>query len=117
MPQTAIEKCRESMKQCVNWLMQTEHREKARALCDEMNRAFTEHPREAGETYWTHLWFTTTMSARFLYTTAVIMIHGLFPFLLTRAASDATEETYRIMKSRIPKSRRAELDAYDDYSV
>lgn len=99
------------------WATREEHRARARQLRDEVNRAFTEHPHEAGETYWTHLGFTTRMSARFLYTTCVIMMHGLFPFLLIRAASDATEETYRIMKSRIPKARRDAIDSADDYSV
>lgn len=112
-----IERCKTKAKQCCMWLTRAEHREKARALYDEVSKAFTEHPRDAGETYWTHLRFTTCMSARFLYTTVVIMVHGFLPFLLTRAASDEIEATYRIMKTRIPKSRRAELDAYDDYSV
>lgn len=108
---------RDFVKRTCTWVMCEKHRALARQLYNDVNRAFNAHPQDAGETYWTHLWFTTTMSARFLYTTVVIMIHGLFPFLLTRAASDATEETYRIMKSRIPQSRRDELDAYDDYSV
>jgi hypothetical protein len=96
---------------CWRWLSREEHRRRARQLRDEVNKAFTEHPREAGETYWTHLWFTSKVSARFLYTTIVIMIHGIFPFLLTRAASNATEETYRLMKTRIPKDRRDALDS------
>lgn len=106
-------------KRYLAWVMRSEHRARARELGQELNKAFTEHPHEAGETYWQHLWFTTTMSARFLYTTIVIMIHGIFPFLLTRAASDEIERTYRIMKTRIPKSRREEIDAiYDhDYHV
>lgn len=100
-----------------NWLTREEHRTRARALKEEINRAFTEHPHDTGETYWQHLWFTTTMSARFLCTTIVIMIHGIFPFLLTRTASDQIEATYRTMKSRIPKSRREQIDNTDDYCV
>lgn len=85
---------------------------KARTECQ---LAFTEHPRLTGETYWQHLWFTLTMSARFIYVTVVLSIHGLFPFLLTRAASHQIEVVYAIMKTRIPKARRDEIDL--DYSV
>ncbi len=110
---------REQMQRVKAWLLRDEYRARARELGQELNKAFTQHPQDTGETYWQHLWFTTTMSARFLYTTIVIMIHGIFPFLLTRAASDEIERTYRIMKTRIPKSRREEIDAiYDhDYHV
>lgn len=107
----------ETLRRGCAWLLRQEHRAKARELGSEINRAFTEHPHDAGETYWGHLWFTTTMSARFLCTTIVIMIHGIFPFLLTRTASDVIESTYSTMKNRIPKSRRDALDAGDDYSV
>lgn len=101
------------------WILREEHRAKARQLREDVNRAFTEHPESTGETYFEHLWFTTKMSARFLFTTVVIMIHGIFPFLLTRTASQQIEKVYAIMKSRIPKSRRDALDASNsnDYSV
>jgi hypothetical protein len=45
----------------------------------------------------------------------VLMIHGLFPFLLERAASKQIERVYRIMKTRIPKAQRDVIDA--DYTV
>ena len=102
---------RQKMQQWLAWLTRDEHRAKARALREEVNRAFTEHPSDAGETYWQHLWFTSCMSARFLYTTIVIMIHGMFPFLLTRAASDQIEAIYRVLKTRIPKSQRDIIDS------
>ncbi len=106
---------RELWQQCVDWLTCEERTAKARALRAEVSKAFTEHPESTGETYWEHLWFTSTMSARFLSATIVIMIHGIFPFLLTKAASNQTEAIYRIMKDRIPKSRREEIDL--DYHV
>ncbi len=81
---------------------------------DELHRVFTEHPADTGETYPQHLWFTTKMSARFLFTMLVLFIHGLFPFLLTRTASKQIEQVYRTMKTRIPKNRREEIDADDD---
>lgn len=98
-----------------HWLLSERHKRRAAALADEVERAFTEHPHATGESYWQHLWFTTQMAVRFLYTMLVLLIHGLFPFLLTRAASTQIEAVYRIMKTRIPKDR---LDAIDmDYQV
>lgn len=97
------------------WLTRAEHRAKARAMRDEVARAFTEHPEATGETYLEHLWFTTKMSARLFYAMVVLLIHGLFPFLLLRAASNQIERIYSIIKTRIPKARRDEIDI--DYSV
>lgn len=97
------------------WLLRAEHRQKAQELKEQARKAFTEHPEETGESYLEHLWFTTKMSLRFIYTTVVLIIHGVFPFLLTRAASSQIEVVYRIMKSRIPQSRREVIDADPDY--
>ncbi len=110
-----VQMMRESWEKLCTWLGREESRAKARELRAEVVKAFTEHPEATGETYWQHLWFTSSMSARFLFTTIVIMIHGIFPFLLTRAASNQTEAIYRIMKERIPKSRRDVIDL--DYHV
>ena len=96
------------------WITREEHRQKAKEIRAKLHRAFTEHPADTGETYPQHLWFTTKMALRFLYTMLVLLIHGMFPFLLTRAASSQIEQVYRIMKARIPKNRREEIDADDD---
>lgn len=93
------------------WVLREEHRTKARELKAQAKKAFTEHPEATGESYLQHLWFTIKMSLRFIYTTIVLMIHGLFPFLLERAASTQIERVYRIMKTRIPQSRREAIDA------
>ena len=97
------------------WLGRDEHRQRARALRADVNRAFTEHPHETGETYLQHLWFTLRMAARFIYTTTVLLIHGVFPFLLTKAASTQIEIVYKIMRARVPKARREAIDL--DYQV
>lgn len=76
---------------------------------------FTHHPEETGETYLQHLGFTLRMGARFIYTTTVLIIHGLFPFLLTRAASRQIEIIYTIMRARVPKARRDAIEL--DYQV
>lgn len=106
---------RKTYDDCRNWLLHPERKQKAAELGAEVNRAFTEHPHDTGESYWEHLWFTIRMCGRFLYATTVLMVHGLFPFLLTRAGSTQIERIYRIMKSRIPKARRDQIDL--DYHV
>lgn len=108
---------REWYRRGIAWVTREEHRARARNLKEELNRAFTEHPHDTDETYFEHLWFTIKMSARFLYTLVVLIIHGIFPFLLQRDASIQIEKVYRIMKSRIPKSRRDAIDADIDYMV
>lgn len=98
----------------ITWLSPMQ-KAKLRAWCTHTCRAFTQHPEQTGESYWQHLWFTLTMCSRFIYTTIVLITHGLFPFLLTTAASKEIEKVYRIMKTRIPKAQRDAIDA--DYSV
>jgi len=68
-----------------------------------LKRAFTEHPRSAGESYLQHWRFTTIMSMRMAFVSFAIMIHGFFPFLFTRTASNNIEKIYHIMKTRVPK--------------
>jgi hypothetical protein len=101
---------KDMLKQCFAWVTREQHRAKARAWRSEIATAFTEHPSDTGETYLEHLWFTSKMATRFLYAVLVLAIHGIFPFLLTQAASKQIEIIYGIMKLRIPKSRRDILD-------
>lgn len=104
-------------RQSMAWILREEHQKKARELKSQLHTAFTEHPEETGESYLQHLWFTFTMSMRFLFTMVVLIIHGLFPFLLMRTASKQIEMVYGIMKSRIPRSRREIIDAGTDPSI
>jgi hypothetical protein len=92
-----------------------EHQQKARELAADVERAFTEHPHDTGETYLQHLWFTVKMAARLLFTTVVLTIHGLLPFVLVKTASTQIERVYRIMRGRVPKARRDAIDV--DYQV
>lgn len=62
--------------------------------------AFTEHPRQTGETYIQHLCFTVGMSARFLLCWAALIVHGVFPFLLTHTVSRQMEKIHEVLKSR-----------------
>jgi len=93
-----------------NWTLQDKYKAKVVQLRADVEKAFTEHPESTGETYLQHLWFTTKMAGRFVYTSLVIVFHGLFPFLCVRTASNQIEQVYRIMKTRIPVKRREEID-------
>jgi len=73
-------------------------------------RLFTEHPSEAGETYFQHLIFTIFTALLVVFCGIVIFIHGIFPFIFTKTASSQVEKIYLLLKKRIPKSRRDELD-------
>lgn len=99
----------------VAWVTREEHKQRAIEIRGQVEKAFTEHPHATGETYLEHLWFTIKMTARLLYSALVLLIHGLFPFLLVRAASSQLERIYVIMKSRITPSRRSIIDT--DWSL
>lgn len=95
------------------WVMRDAHKQRAREFSAEVKQAFTEHPHATGETYLQHLCFTVKMAGRFFYTTTVLLIHGIFPFLLVKAASAQIEIIYKIMRNRVPKDRRDAIDAID----
>lgn len=108
--ETAKQKAAQLFEESRAWVMQEEHQKKAKEIKEKVEKAFTEHPHQTGETYWEHLKFTTTMTSRLAYTSFVLFVHGLFPFLFTREASIQIEKAYGIMKSRIPKQRLEEID-------
>ncbi len=93
-----------------DWTVSKSYKKRALQWRMDVEKAFTEHPEATGETYGEHLWFTLKMAGRFIFTSAAITLHGVFPFLCTRTASIQIEQVYRIMKSRIPKKRREEID-------
>ena len=74
-------------------------------------------PAQTDETYLQHLWFTTFTSLRFIVISILLFLHGLFPFTFTRTASRQIERIYVIMRARIPKSRRTEIDSAYDYDI
>lgn len=94
----------------VSWVSREEHKKKAIEIRDQVEKAFTDHPQEAGENYLEHLWFTITMTSRLIYSAIVLLIHGIFPFLLVRTASTQIVRIYVIMKSRIPSKQRTLID-------
>lgn len=73
---------------------------------------FVKHPAETGESYLEHLWFTIGMSSRFVVVGALLLTHGIFPFLFTRTASGRIEKIYSVMKERKLKTGNT-ADMYD----
>ena len=71
-------------------------------------RPFTDHPAEAGETYFEHLRFTLMMSSRLIYTTLALLLHGLFPFLCTHTASKQITRIWDIVKARSLRQKSAQ---------
>lgn len=111
MPADIINSIERWCEQGFRWLTQDRHKQKAIDLRDQMERAFTDHPKETGETYLKHLWFTVKMTSRMVFTALLLFIHGMFPFLLTRAASTQFEKMYQILRSRIPEARRNQINS------
>jgi uncharacterized NAD(P)/FAD-binding protein YdhS len=107
---TLIARMRIVVREATTWAFKDQHKQTAIKLRDEALKSFTQHPEATGETYLQHLWFTIKMSVRFAYTSSVILLHGVFPFLCVRTASNQIEVVYRIMKSRIPAPRREAID-------
>lgn len=73
---------------------------RAKDACRKIACAFRDHPQEAGENYFQHLSFTLGMAARLLWTAILLLLHGLFPFMLCRAASDRMKHCQEILIKR-----------------
>lgn len=71
--------------------------------------AFTDHPREAGESYWQHLCFTVGMAGRLFACCFLLIIHGILPFTLTHAASAKMKKCQHILAERAARTGYDEL--------
>lgn len=91
------------MEKLWQWLVQEKHRAWVRAVGAKLYHAFNDHPHAAGETYWKHFWFTMGMALRFIKIAAAIIVHGIFPFLCTRTASNEVKRIYGVMVARAPE--------------
>lgn len=97
-------KLRTVIDKTVNWVLQEKHKQKAHQLRQEVEKAFTEHPKTAGETYLQHLRYTAKMSLHLAFVGGALITHGLFPFLFTRTASKEIENIYLSMRKRASKA-------------
>jgi hypothetical protein len=64
-------------------------------------RAFTEHPRSVGESYWEHMGVALSFAGALALGALASLVHALFPFLCTRTGSDIVLRLHqRVMKRR-----------------
>lgn len=75
-----------------------------KSLKDVICAAFTEHPRQAGETYWQHFRFTIGMAWRLGIISILLIAHGILPFTLTHAASYRLQKCQRILADRAART-------------
>lgn len=74
-----------------------------------LHSAFTDHPREAGESYWHHFCFTVGMSGRLFVCSFLLLIHGILPFTLTHVPSSKIKKCQRILSDRAARTGYDEL--------
>ena len=70
---------------------------------------FTRHLAEVGESYVDHAAFALSIAVRCAWTTVLLVIHALFPFLLERAGSEALKRIHADIAARA--ARRPRVDA------
>ena len=64
-------------------------------------KAFTEHPRSVGESYWQHMGVALSFAGALWLGAAASLIHAVFPFLCTRTGSGIVLRLHaRMMRRR-----------------
>lgn len=84
--------------------METTPNDMNKNLMQTICAAFTEHPREAGESYWQHFMFTVGMASRLFVVCILLLGHGILPFTLTHAASSRLQKCQRILTDRAQRT-------------
>lgn len=87
--------------------------QKSRTWRQDIEKLFTEHPHQTGETYWQHLAFTLAMGLRIAGCGLLIMVHGLLPFLFTSTTSSQMKVIHAILRSRKQATLRANARKHD----
>lgn len=59
-----------------------------------MWKLFSEHPREAGQSYGEHMGFAASVGFRLVLAGLAALAHAVFPFVLKTTASRMTREVY-----------------------
>ena len=57
-------------------------------LLKQLKKKFIEHPKNIGETYLQHLWFSVKWACKFLLMACVALIHGVFPMFFVETNSN-----------------------------
>lgn len=66
-------------------------------------KAFGDHPKHAGESYLQHLFFTLKMVVVMFFTSIALLIHGIFPFVFTKTASNNFKNMNNKLQERVAK--------------
>lgn len=65
-----------------------------------IDRLFCAHPRSAGECYFRHLWFSLVTGTQMIFYALCLMLHGVFPFLCEKTASDYISRLHASVDAR-----------------
>ena len=80
-------------------------------------RLFVAHPQAAGECYWRHLWFALRTGTHMIFFALCLMLHGIFPFLCEKTASNYICRLYSLIEERRQKladcDKRRGIKAHD----
>ena len=60
-------------------------------------KAFTEHPRSVGESYWQHMGVSLSFACAMLLGAGAALVHALLPFLFTRTGSGIIDRLHQRM--------------------
>lgn len=63
------------------------------------------HLEDVGETYLEHAGFALSIAVRCTWTTVLLVIHAVFPFLLERAGSDSLKRIHADIATRAARRR------------
>ena len=63
-------------------------------------KAFTEHPRSVGESYWQHMGVALSFAGALAAAALASLLHAVFPFLCSRTGSDIVLKLHRRMMER-----------------
>jgi len=66
-------------------------------------RLFVAHPMAAGECYWRHLWFAVVTGAQMIFYALCLILHGIFPFVCEKTASNFICNLYTTIEARRQK--------------
>lgn len=78
----------------------TEEKDQLAAAKAMLSHCFASHPATVGESYLQHMWFTVVMGLKLILGGVAIIIHGIFPLLFTRTASNVIAKLYAITHAR-----------------
>lgn len=74
-------------------------------LTKTFDRWFLAHPRSVNQSYFQHLWFAAKFGGKLLLTGMACIIHGLFPCLCTKTASNRLPKLQEEIQKQVSGER------------